>query len=88
VSGQHGDEPYDGLELVRLTLPRRVYTEEHLRYVADVVVSVLGRRADLPGLRMTYAPKELRFFQARFDPLGPFLTDAPQRRRPGVAVRR
>ena len=76
VSGQHGDEPYDGLELVRLTIPRRVYTEEHLRYVADVVVSVLGRRDEVPGLRMTYAPAELRFFQARFEPRAPFFERA------------
>ncbi len=72
VSGQHGDDPYDGLELVRLTLPRRVYTQEHLAYVAEVVAD-LHRHADaIPGLRMTYAPKELRFFQARFEPLAPF----------------
>jgi tyrosine phenol-lyase len=76
VSGQHGDEPYDGLELVRLTIPRRVYTEVHLRYVADVVVSVLGRRHEVPGLRMTYAPAELRFFQARFEPRAPFFERA------------
>ncbi len=73
VSGQHGDEPYDGLELVRLTIPRRVYTEEHLRYVADVVTSVFEQRASMPGLRMTYEPEHLRFFQARFEPLAPFL---------------
>jgi tyrosine phenol-lyase len=73
VSGQHGHEPYDGLELVRLTLPRRVYTEEHLRYVGDVVISVHARRDEVGGLRMTYEPKELRFFQARFEPLGTFL---------------
>lgn len=69
VSGQHGAEPYDGLELVRLTLPRRVYTEEHLRYVADVVASLHERRDELHGLRMTYEPEVLRFFQARFEPL-------------------
>ena len=69
VSGQHGDEPYDGLELVRLTLPRRVYTEEHLRYVAAVVAYVHTQRERVPGLRMTYAPEHLRFFQARFEPL-------------------
>jgi tyrosine phenol-lyase len=69
VSGQHGDEPYDGLELVRLTLPRRVYTEEHLAYVADVVAGVYAARDAVPGLRMTYAPEHLRFFQARFEPL-------------------
>ena len=78
VSGQHGDESYDGLELVRLTIPRRVYTEEHLRYVADIVVSVLGGRDEIPGLRMTYAPAELRFFQARFEPRARFFSPVPQ----------
>ena len=72
VSGQHGDEPYDGLELVRLTIPRRVYTEEHLRHVAEAVIRVYERAADVPGLRMTYSPRYLRFFQARFEPLAQF----------------
>ena len=71
VSGQHGDEPYDGLELVRLTLPRRVYTAEHLEYVARSVAEVYEARSEIPGLRMTYAPEHLRFFQARFKPLAP-----------------
>ena len=78
VSGQHGDEPYDGLELVRLTIPRRVYTQEHLAYVADVVIDVFERRESVPGLRMTYEPEHLRFFQARFEALGPFLHPAPE----------
>ncbi|MGZ4256623.1 MAG: tryptophanase [Gaiellaceae bacterium] len=73
VSGQHGDEPYDGLELVRLTIPRRVYTQEHLAYVAGVVTDVFERREQVPGLRMTYEPEHLRFFQARFEALGAFL---------------
>lgn len=72
VSGQHGDEPYDGLELVRLTLPRRAYTDEHLRYVATVVAAVYAARDEIPGMRMVYAPEHLRFFQARFEPLAPF----------------
>jgi tyrosine phenol-lyase len=72
VSGQHGEEPYDGLELVRLTLPRRVYTQEHLDYVAQTVAAVLAERDRIPRLRMTYAPQYLRFFQARFEPLAPF----------------
>lgn len=72
VSGQHGDEPYDGLELVRLTVPRRAYTDDHLRYVATVVAAVHGARHEIPGLRMTFSPKHLRFFQARFEPLAPF----------------
>ena len=71
VSGQHGSEPYDGLELVRLTIPRRVYTKEHLEYVADVITSVHEQADQVPGLRMTYAPEHLRFFQARFQPLAP-----------------
>jgi len=73
VSGQHGDEPYDGLELVRLTIPRRVYTDAHLAYVANIVTDVFKRRALIGGLRMTYEPAHLRFFQARFEPLAPFL---------------
>jgi len=72
VSGQHGEEPYDGLELVRLTLPRRVYGEEHLRYVAETIISLLDHAEKIPGLRMAYAPEYLRFFQARFEPLAPF----------------
>jgi tyrosine phenol-lyase len=79
VSGQHGDEPYDGLELVRLTIPRRVYTQEHLAYVADVVCDVFERRALVPGLRMTYEPAHLRFFQARFEPQAAFLMPAGDR---------
>jgi tyrosine phenol-lyase len=73
VSGQHGDEPYDGLELVRLTIPRRVYTQEHLAYVADVITDLYERRDSVPGLRITYEPEHLRFFQARFEARGPFL---------------
>jgi tyrosine phenol-lyase len=69
VSGQHGSDPYDGLELVRLTIPRRVYTGEHLEYVADVVERVHGSAGRVAGLRMTYEPESLRFFQARFEPL-------------------
>jgi tyrosine phenol-lyase len=69
VSGQHDGEPYDGLELVRLTIPRRVYTGEHLAYVADVVERVHDARDDVGGLRMTYEPASLRFFQARFEPV-------------------
>ena len=76
VSGQHGTEPYTGLELVRLTIPRRVYTQEHLDYVADVVTEVYARRELLPGLRMTYEPAHLRFFQARFEPRAAFLEAA------------
>jgi len=72
VSGQHGHEPYDGLELVRLTIPRRVYTGEHLDYVAETLASVLSAADELPGLRLVYEPEYLRFFQARFAPPAPF----------------
>ena len=72
VSAQHGAEPYDGLELVRLTLPRRVYTQEHLTYVAEVVADLYAHARAIPGLRMTYAPEHLRFFQARFEPRAAF----------------
>jgi len=72
VSGQHGSEPYHGLELVRLTLPRRVYTQEHLTYVAEVVADLYAQARGIHGLHMTYEPPHLRFFQARFEPREPF----------------
>jgi tyrosine phenol-lyase len=72
VSGQHGEEPYDDLELVRLTLPRRVYTQEHLTWVADVVAHVHEHAGEIPGLRFTYEPEHLRFFLARFAPSSPY----------------
>jgi tyrosine phenol-lyase len=57
------------LELVRLTLPRRVYTQAHLDVVAEAVYSVYQRRKEIRGLKMVYEPEYLRFFQARFEPL-------------------
>ena len=72
VSGQHGDEVYDGLELVRLTLPRRVYTSEHFDYVADVVEDVRQRAPEIPGLAFSYEPEHLRFFLGRFEPVATY----------------
>jgi len=57
------------LELVRLTIPRRVYTDRHMDVVAWSVKSLFERRASIPGLSMTYEPPTLRFFTARFEPL-------------------
>jgi len=58
------------LELVRLTLPRRVYTQAHMDVVAESVVRVFKNRDRIKGLKMVYEPEYLRFFQARFEPLG------------------
>jgi tyrosine phenol-lyase len=57
------------LELVRLTLPRRVYTQAHMDVVAEAVCDVYARRKEIRGLRMVFEPEYLRFFQARFLPL-------------------
>lgn len=57
------------LELVRLTLPRRVYSDDHLRAVADGIIRLYRRRATIGGLQFTYEPPTLRFFQGRFAPL-------------------
>jgi tryptophanase len=57
------------LELVRLALPRRVYTQSHLDYVADALGRIAERRQAVRGYRLTYAPALLRHFTAQFEPL-------------------
>jgi tyrosine phenol-lyase len=59
------------LELVRLTIPRRVYTDNQLAMVGDAVIELYRERQRLSGLRMAYEPPTLRFFSARFEPLVP-----------------
>jgi tyrosine phenol-lyase len=61
-----GDHYYPKLELVRLTIPRRVYTQAHMDVIAESVQSVFKRRTRIKGLEMIFEPKYLRFFQARF----------------------
>jgi tyrosine phenol-lyase len=64
-----GDHHYPKLELTRLTLPRRVYTQAHMDVVAESVKAVYDARDSARGLRMIYEPRYLRFFQARFEPI-------------------
>lgn len=62
-----GKNNYPKLELVRLTIPRRVYTQAHMDVVAESVLEVYESREKITGLKMVYEPEYLRFFQARFD---------------------
>jgi tyrosine phenol-lyase len=64
-----GDHYYPKLELVRLTFPRRVYTQAHCDVTVEAVEALFNNRNNLRGLEMTYEPKYLRFFQARFKSL-------------------
>ena len=57
------------LELVRLTIPRRVYTDRHMDVVAASVIALYSRRDQIRGLTMVYEPPTLRFFTARFEPM-------------------
>jgi tyrosine phenol-lyase len=64
TTGQHH---YPKLELVRLTIPRRVYTQAHMDVVAESVTAVFQQETKPRGLKMVYEPEHLRFFQARFE---------------------
>ena len=66
---ESGENRRPSLELVRLTIPRRVYTQAHMDVVAESVAIVYENRRRVRGLRFTYEPEYLRFFQARFEPL-------------------
>ncbi|MFZ5788879.1 MAG: beta-eliminating lyase-related protein, partial [Acidobacteriota bacterium] len=70
-----GRDPHTGenyrpaLELVRLTIPRRVYTNDHMRAVAEGIIRLYERRHEIKGLKFAYEPAKLRFFQGRFESL-------------------
>lgn len=65
----NGENYYPKLELVRYTIPRRVYTQAHMDVIAESTAQVYERRKKIKGLKMVYEPKYLRFFQARFEKL-------------------
>ncbi len=65
-TGQHH---FPKLELVRLTIPRRVYTQAHMDVTAESVAAVWDERSRARGMKMVFEPKYLRFFQARFEPI-------------------
>lgn len=64
-----GEATYPELELVRLAVPRRVYTYRHMDYVADVFGKLAERAQKIRGVRYTYCPERLRHFLSRFEPL-------------------
>ena len=68
-NSETGKNNYPKLELVRLTIPRRVYTQAHMDVVAESVEEVYQHRENITGLKMVYEPEYLRFFQARFEKL-------------------
>lgn len=65
----NGENYYPKLELVRFTIPRRVYTQAHMDVIAESAATVFDRRKSIKGLQMIYEPKYLRFFQAKFKKL-------------------
>jgi tryptophanase len=64
-----GRESPGAMDLVRLAIPRRVYTQSHIDYVAEAVIGVAALARDLRGYRIVSAPRVLRHFTARFEPL-------------------
>ena len=69
--GRHpdGTEAPAAMELVRMAIPRRTYTQSHIDYVIEVVAEVARRAPKLRGYRIVSAPPQLRHFTARFEPL-------------------
>ncbi len=65
----NGQNYYPKLELVRFTIPRRVYTQAHMDVIAESTAIVYEKRHKIKGMKMVYEPEYLRFFQARFEKL-------------------
>jgi tryptophanase len=64
-----GSETAPAMDLVRLAIPRRVYTQSHIDFVAEIVIAVAARAKELKGYRIVESPKVLRHFTARFEML-------------------
>ncbi len=64
-----GEMVYPDLELVRLAIPRRTYTQSHLDYIAETMSKIVKRADQIGGYRFTYAPQFLKHFTAKFEPL-------------------
>jgi len=69
VDPDSGEEILPKLDLVRMAIPRRVYTQSHLDYVVDTLVEISKKRKEFRGYRITYQPKLLRHFTAQFEPI-------------------
>ena len=68
-SDENGNDIFPPMELVRLAIPRRVYTESHLKYAVSVFTKLAERKKMVKGLKIAYAPKLLRHFTAEFEEL-------------------
>jgi tryptophanase len=64
-----GEMIYPKMDLVRLALPRRTYTQSHLDYVVEVLEGILYKAKDLRGYRITYQPPLMRHFSCTFEPI-------------------
>jgi tyrosine phenol-lyase len=82
-----GRDVFPQLDLVRLAIPRRVYTTEHMRFVADSVIQLHREREKLRGLRLTYEAPVLRHFTARLEEIGPAPAAVPDVGRPARELR-
>ena len=80
-----GENRHPALELVPLTIPRRVYTQAYMDVTAESVIEVCSAPAAVSGLRFTYEPSDLRFFLARFEPI-PVGAAAPAQSPQAIAV--
>jgi len=73
-----GAETYATQELVRLAIPRRVYTQSHIDYVIESLAEIATRRHDIPGVRIVEQPAALRHFSSRFEPVAPAAAEKPE----------